>query len=85
MHPIRLRLRPVLRGQLGRLPAATGAFEVGYIAAILRATDLLTLRSHGVTCRRTGLSARRVRVNLPSCHQPPHLTLMPTIVSPPCR
>lgn len=43
--PIRLRLRPVLHGQLGRLLAAVAAFEVGNVAAtllILRATELLT-------------------------------------------
>jgi MFS family permease len=43
--PIRLRIRPVLRGRLGRLLAATAAFELGNIAAtllILRATELLT-------------------------------------------
>jgi MFS family permease len=43
--PIRLRIRPVLRGRLGWLLAAVGAFEVGNIAAtllILRAADLLT-------------------------------------------
>lgn len=48
--PIRLRLRPVLRGQLGRLLAATAAFEVGNVAAtllILRAIDLLT-PAHGI-------------------------------------
>jgi len=42
---IRLRLRPVLRGRLGRLLAAVAAFEVGNVAAtllILRATELLT-------------------------------------------
>lgn len=43
-QPIRLRIRPVMRGQLGRLLAGVGVFEVGNIAAtllILRATDLL--------------------------------------------
>jgi MFS family permease len=43
-QPIRLRVRPVMRGQLGRLLAGVGVFEVGNIAAtllILRATDLL--------------------------------------------
>jgi MFS family permease len=40
---VRLRLRPVLRGRLGRLFAAVAAFEVGNVAAtllILRATEL---------------------------------------------
>lgn len=43
--PLRIRVRPVLRGQLGRIMAAVAAFEVGNVAAtllILRATDLLT-------------------------------------------
>jgi MFS family permease len=44
-RPIRLRVRPVLQGRLGRLFAGVGVFELGNIAAtllILRATDLLT-------------------------------------------
>ncbi len=44
-QPIRFQVRPVLRGELGRLLAAVGAFELGNIAAtllILRATELLT-------------------------------------------
>ncbi len=43
-QPIRIQVRPVLRGELGRLLGAVGAFELGNIAAtllILRATDLL--------------------------------------------
>jgi MFS family permease len=43
--PLRLRIRPVLRGKLGRLLLAVSAFELGNAAAtllILRATDLLT-------------------------------------------
>lgn len=43
--PLRIRVRPVLRGELGRVLLATGAFEFGNVAAtllILRATDLLT-------------------------------------------
>jgi MFS family permease len=42
-QPIRLRLRPVMHGRLGRLMLAVGAFEFGNIAAtllILRATEL---------------------------------------------
>ncbi|MGP3980574.1 MFS transporter [Streptomyces sp. KR80] len=42
--PLKIRIRPVLRGDLGRLMAAVAAFEVGNVAAtllILRATDLL--------------------------------------------
>ncbi len=49
-QPIRIRLRPLLRGRLGRLLAAAAAFELGNLAAtlmILRATDLLGAgRSH---------------------------------------
>jgi MFS family permease len=44
-RPLRLRVRPVLRGQLGRLFYGIGAFEVGNAAAtllILRATDELS-------------------------------------------
>lgn len=47
---IRLRVRPVLRGQLGRLVGAFALFEIGNLAAtllILRATDLLT-PAHGL-------------------------------------
>jgi MFS family permease len=43
-QPIRLRIRPVMRGELGRLLGAIALFEVGNVAAtffILRATDLL--------------------------------------------
>ena len=43
-RPIRLQVRPVLRGGLGRLFAGVGAFEFGNCAAtllILRATELL--------------------------------------------
>jgi len=42
-QPIRLRIRPVIRGQLGRLLVAISAFEIGNVAAtllILRATEL---------------------------------------------
>ena len=49
-QPIRLRIRPVLRGQLGRLLLGIGVFELGNVAAtllILRATDLLT-PGHGL-------------------------------------
>jgi MFS family permease len=44
-RPLRIRVRPVMRGPLGRLMRAVGAFEAGNIAAtllILRATDLLS-------------------------------------------
>lgn len=43
-RPIRLQVRPVMRGDLGRLLGAISVFELGNIAAtllILRATDLL--------------------------------------------
>lgn len=43
--PLRIRIKPVLRGGLGRLMAAVAAFELGNVAAtllILRASDLLT-------------------------------------------
>ncbi|HEY0345026.1 MAG TPA: MFS transporter [Solirubrobacteraceae bacterium] len=43
-QPIRIQVRPVLRGELGRLLGTVGAFELGNIAAtllILRASDLL--------------------------------------------
>ena len=42
--PLRLRIRPVLRGRLGRVLVGVSAFELGNAAAtllILRATDLL--------------------------------------------
>ena len=48
-QPIRLRVRPVLRGRLGRLLLAVSAFEFGNVAAtllILRATDLVG-QDHG--------------------------------------
>jgi MFS family permease len=43
--PLRIRVRPVMRGRLGRLLAVFAAFELGNAAAtllILRATDLLS-------------------------------------------
>ena len=43
-QPIRLRVRPVLRGQLGRVLVGASAFEIGNVAAtllILRGTELL--------------------------------------------
>ena len=42
--PLRIRVRPVMHGELGRLMWAVAAFEAGNVAAtllILRATDLL--------------------------------------------
>ncbi len=44
-QPIRIRVRPVLRGRLGRLWVSVAAFEAGNLATtllILRATELLT-------------------------------------------
>jgi len=44
-QPIRVRIRPLLRGDLGRVWAPIGAFEAGNLATtllILRATELLT-------------------------------------------
>lgn len=44
-QPIRLRIRPVLQGRLGRLMGGIAAFELANVAAtllILRASDLLT-------------------------------------------
>ena len=43
-QPLRIRIRPVMRGRLGGLMLGIGAFELGNIAAtllILRATELL--------------------------------------------
>jgi MFS family permease len=43
-QPIQIRLRPVLRGRLGRLMVGVGAFELGHAAVtllILRATTVL--------------------------------------------
>jgi MFS family permease len=43
-QPLRLRIRPVLTGRLGRLMVGVSAFELGNVAAtllILRATELL--------------------------------------------
>jgi MFS family permease len=43
-HPLRLRVRPVLTGRLGRLMVGVSAFEFGNVAAtllILRASELL--------------------------------------------
>jgi MFS family permease len=53
--PMRIRVRPVLSGRLGRLFGAVAAFEVGNVAAtllILRATELLT-PAYGATAATT--------------------------------
>lgn len=50
-QPLRIQVRPVLRGRLGRLLAAFALFEAGNLAAtllILRATELLT-PGHGTS------------------------------------
>jgi MFS family permease len=55
--PIRIRLRPILRGQLGRLMLGISAFEAGNVAAtllILRATELLT-PTHGTAAASVAL------------------------------
>ncbi|MCU7821013.1 MFS transporter [Kitasatospora sp. DSM 101779] len=49
--PLKIRIRPLLSGSLGRLLASVSAFEAGNVAAtllILRATELLT-PAHGDT------------------------------------
>jgi MFS family permease len=49
-RPLRFQVRPVLRGQLGRVLVGFAAFEVGNVAAtllILRASDLLAA-DHGL-------------------------------------
>ena len=54
-RPLRLRVRPVLQGRLGRLLWGVSAFEVGNAAAtllILRATDLLApAHGHGAAVK----------------------------------
>lgn len=57
-RPIRIRIRPVLQGDLGKLMAGIGAFEVGNCAAtllILRATQLYTPTSGTDSATRTAL------------------------------
>lgn len=57
-RPIRLRVRPVLRGDLGRLMGGISAFELGNCAATLlipRASQLYTPGSGVVSATRTGL------------------------------
>jgi MFS family permease len=76
-QPIRLQVRPVLRGRLGRLMAAAAAFELGNAAAtllILRTTNLLT-PGHGLTeatsialLLYTGYNAAAALVSLPAGH-----------------
>ncbi len=66
-QPIRLRIRPLMQGQLGRLLATAFAFELGNLAAtllILRATELLQPgRSH--TSQRSSRSCSTPATTLP--------------------
>jgi MFS family permease len=58
-QPIRLRIRPVMQGPLGRLFLGIGAFELANVAAtllILRATDLLTPEYGGTSATRIGIA-----------------------------
>lgn len=64
--PIRIRVRPVLRGDLGRLMLGVSAFEVGNIAAtllILRATELFR-PAHGLAAATSTALALYVAYNL---------------------
>lgn len=57
-QPIRLRVRPVLHGALGRLMVGVTAFEIGNCAAtllILRATDLFEPAHHSTTATQLAL------------------------------
>ena len=58
-QPIRIVVRPVLQGRLGRLMVAVGAFELGNVAAtllILRATEVLTPTRGGDSATRIALA-----------------------------
>jgi MFS family permease len=58
-QPIRLRVRPVMQGRLGRLLVGVGAFELANVAAtllILRATDLLTPAYGSASATRIGIA-----------------------------
>ncbi len=76
-QPIRLQVRPVLRGPLGGLMAAAAAFELGNAAAtllILRTTNLLT-PGHGLAeatsialLLYTAYNAAAALVSLPAGH-----------------
>jgi MFS family permease len=58
-QPIRLRVRPVMHGRLGRLLVGIGAFEVANVAAtllILRATDLLAPGHGDSSATRIGIA-----------------------------
>lgn len=57
--PIRLRVRPVMQGPLGRLLTGIGAFELANVAAtllILRATDLLAPEHGDAAAARFGIA-----------------------------
>ena len=65
MRP-RVQVRPLLRGDLGRLLAAVTAFEVGNVAAtllILRATELLA-PAHGASAATSLALALYILYNL---------------------
>lgn len=75
--PLRLQVRPVLRGRLGRLFLGIAAFEVGNVAAtllLLRATDLLEPgRNHDSAVQTAillyaGYNAAATLSSLPSGH-----------------
>jgi MFS family permease len=58
-QPIRITVRPVMQGRLGRLMVAVGAFELGNVAAtllILRATELLAPTRGGHSATQLALS-----------------------------
>lgn len=76
-QPIRLHIRPLLHGRLGRLLAAATAFEFGNLAAtmlILRATDLLNPgRSHNSAAQLalvlyTGYNTAATLASIPAGH-----------------
>ena len=58
-QPIRIVVRPVLQGRIGRLMVAVGALELGNVAAtllILRATEVLTPSRGGDAATRIALT-----------------------------
>ncbi len=76
-QPVRLRVRPVMKGRLGRLMVGAAAFELGNAAAtllILRPTDLL-IPTHGADHATeialllyTAYNAAATLVSLPAGH-----------------
>jgi MFS family permease len=76
-QPIRLQVRPVMKGRLGRLMVSATAFELGNAAAtllILRTTDLLTPTDGGNVATEialllyTAYNAAATLVSLPAGH-----------------